>query len=134
MADELDFPQIDITFRAVGLVQNDFDEPVSPDILRLSESQITVDPRLAEGLTGLEPGQSIIVIFVFHRSEGFALRQHPRGDTTRPARGVFALRSPFRPNPVGVSTVEIIAVEDNILRVRGLDALNGSPVLDIKSA
>jgi tRNA-Thr(GGU) m(6)t(6)A37 methyltransferase TsaA len=75
-----------------------------------------------------------MVIFVFHRSAGFDLQQHPRGDATRPLRGVFALRSPRRPNPIGVSLVRLIAYHENILEVDGLDAINGTPVLDIKPA
>jgi L-fuculose-phosphate aldolase len=89
---------------------------------------------LLQGLTGLEAGQEIMVVFYFHRSQGYELLQHPRGDRSRPRRGVFALHSPSRPNPIGVTVAELIAVEKNVLRVRGLDALNGTPVLDLKSA
>jgi tRNA-Thr(GGU) m(6)t(6)A37 methyltransferase TsaA len=74
------------------------------------------------------------VIFHFHKSEGFDLLQHPRGDPSRPRQGVFGLRSPRRPNPVGVTIVDVLAVGENTLRVRGLDALNDTPVLDIKPA
>lgn len=75
-----------------------------------------------------------MVVFYFHRSQGYDLCQHPRGDQSRPQRGVFALRSPRRPNPIGVTEVELMAVERNVLRVRGLDAINGTPVLDLKLA
>ena len=82
----------------------------------------------------MEPGQQVMVLFYFHRSDGYDLLQHPRGDRSRPTRGVFTLRSPRRPNPIGVTIVDIVAVEGNVLRVRGLDALNGTPVLDLKPA
>jgi len=121
-----------IVSRAIGRVENDFSEPVAPDMIRSAESRIILDPALVDGLQGLEPGQQVAVIFHFHRSEGFELRQHPRGDPSRPKRGVFALRSPLRPNPIGLSVVELVAIEGNVLRVRGLDAINGTPVLDIK--
>ena len=123
-----------IHMRPIGYVESPFDEPADPDTIRSGESRIVLDPSLVEGLIGLEPGQQIVVLFCFHRSDGFELLQHPRGDRNRPERGVFALRSPRRPNPIGMTEVEIIEISDNTLRVRGLDAINGSPVLDIKIA
>ena len=121
-----------ITFRAIGHVENSFDEPVAPDLIRAATSRIILKPQLVEGLQGVEPGQRLMVVFCFHRSQGYELQQHPRGDAGRPRRGVFALRSPRRPNPIGVTVVDLVAVEDNVLHVRGLDAINGTPVLDIK--
>jgi tRNA (adenine37-N6)-methyltransferase len=121
-------------YRAIGHVENTIVEPGGPDDMRETESRVVLDPDLAPGLTGLQAGQAILVIFHLHCSAGYDLLQHPRGDTTRPKRGVFALRSPHRPNPIAVSVVELLAVEDNVLRVRGLDAINGTPVLDIKPA
>jgi tRNA-Thr(GGU) m(6)t(6)A37 methyltransferase TsaA len=121
-----------IVYQAIGHVENSFDEPASPPAIRAVESRIVIDPSLVEGLKGLESGQRMMVVFCFHRSEGFDLLQHPRGDRSRPRRGVFALRSPRRPNPIGVTVVDLVAVEGNVLRVRGLDAINGTPVLDLK--
>jgi tRNA-Thr(GGU) m(6)t(6)A37 methyltransferase TsaA len=123
-----------VTFNSIGTIRNEFFEPAPQEQMRETESQIIINPNLAEGLHGLEPGQQLLVIFHFHRSEGYDLQQHPRGDQDRPKRGVFALRSPRRPNPIGVTLVDLIGVEDNLLRVRGLDAINGTPVLDIKPA
>ena len=123
-----------IVYRAIGRVENEFDEPAPPPEIRAVESRIVLDPSLTEGLKGLEPGRRIMVVFYFHRSQGFDLLQHPQGDRNRPRRGVFALRSPRRPNPVGVTVVDLMAVEGNVLRVRGLDAINGTPVLDLKPA
>jgi tRNA-Thr(GGU) m(6)t(6)A37 methyltransferase TsaA len=120
--------------RAIGHVENEFDEQAAPDEIRLAESRLVLDPSLIEGLQGLEPGQQIMVVFYFHRSEGYDLLQHPRGDQNRSKRGVFALRSPKRPNPIGVTVVDLIEIEDNVLRVRGLDAINATPVLDLKPA
>jgi len=118
--------------RAIGRVENEFDKGAAADQIRSAESHIILDPSLVEGIKGLEPGQQIMVVFYFHRSEGFDLLQHPRGDQIRPKRGVFTLRSPRRPNPIGVTVVDLIAIEDNVLRVRGLDAIHGTPVLDLK--
>ena len=123
-----------MAFLPIGYIENDVDDPTSPDQMRATESRIVLDPALVEGLQGLEAGQQIMVIFCFHRVQGYALRQHPRGDENRPLRGVFALRSPHRPNPIGVTVVDLLAVEGNALRVHGLDAINGTPVLDLKPA
>ena len=132
----MDAPQLEdaVVYRAIGHVENDFDEPAAPYAIRSVESRIVLDPSLVEGLRGLDPGRQIMVIFYFHRSQGFDLLQHPQGDKSRPRRGVFALRSPRRPNPIGVTVVDLVAVEGNVLRVRGLDAINGTPVLDLKPA
>ncbi len=123
-----------IIYRPIGHVENVFDEHVAMDVMLGAESRIVLDAALVEGLSGVQPGEKLMVIFHFHRSTGYELLQHPRGDATRPRRGVFALRSPRRPNPIGVTVVDVLAVEGNVLRVRGLDALNGTPVLDLKPA
>jgi tRNA-Thr(GGU) m(6)t(6)A37 methyltransferase TsaA len=119
-------------FRAIGFVENEFQKPTEPDTLRASRSRIVLAPELLEGLIGLKPGMALLVVFVFHRAEGYDQLQHPRGDRSRPKRGVFALRSPNRPNPIGITEVELLAIEENVLTVRGLDALDGTPVLDLK--
>jgi tRNA-Thr(GGU) m(6)t(6)A37 methyltransferase TsaA len=121
-----------ISYKAIGHVENVFDEPDKPEKIRAVESRIVLNPELVEGLQGLEPGQRIMVVFHFHHSQGFDLLQHPCGDKSRPLRGVFTLRSPRRPVSVGVSVVDLVAIEGNVLRVRGLDAINGTPVLDLK--
>ena len=90
------------------------------------------DSSLSDGPQGLEPGDDILALFWFHRSDGFELLQHPRGDTCRAKRGVFTLRSPHRPNPIGLTRVRLFHVEGEVLRVEGLDALNGTPILDLK--
>lgn len=123
-----------ISFKAIGYVENDFAEPTDPDSLSDSVSRIVIDADLSEGLVGLAPGDKMLVVFYFHRSEEYELLQHPRGDQSRPRRGVFALRSPHRPNPIGITKVELLEVDNNVLTVRGLDAINGTPVIDLKLA
>jgi tRNA-Thr(GGU) m(6)t(6)A37 methyltransferase TsaA len=131
-------PEIEIadvmSFRAIGRVENEFDELVNPATLRSSPSHIVLDQDLMPGLTQLEPGDRLLVVFNFHRSTGYELLQHPRGDRTQPKRGIFTLRSPHRPNPIGITEVELLEVDNNVLTVRGLDAINGTPVLDLKPA
>ena len=123
-----------VVYRAIGHVENAFDGPTAPEMIRSVGSRIVLGPALTEGLRGLEPGQQIMVVFYFHRSQDFDLLQHPQGNGSRPRRGVFALRSPRRPNPIGVTVVDLVTIEENVLHVRNLDAINGTPVLDLKPA
>ncbi|MBC8252815.1 MAG: tRNA (N6-threonylcarbamoyladenosine(37)-N6)-methyltransferase TrmO [Ardenticatenia bacterium] len=124
-----------ITFRPIGHVENEFQEQATPEAIRSVESRIVLDPALVAGLKGLDPGRKVMVVFHFHRSpQQYDLCQHPRGDSSRPRRGVFALCSPHRPNPIGVTVVDLVAIEGNVLRVRGLDAINDTPVVDLKPA
>ena len=122
------------TFEPIGTVENEFPLGTPGDTMRAAESRIVLDPALAAGLAGLEKEPRILVVFHFHLSTGYELLQHPRGDTTRTKRGVFALRSPRRPNPIGVTEVDLLEIQGNVLRVGGLDAVDGTPVLDLKPA
>ena len=121
-----------VTFTPIGYVENVFDAPTTPETIAAAESWVVVAPEFVEGLTGLEAGQRVMIVFHFHLVQSYALLQHPRGDHSRSKQGVFALHTPYRPNPIGVTVVDLLAVEGNGLRVRGLDALNSTPVLDIK--
>lgn len=123
-----------LSFQAIGYVENEIAEPTDFDKLSDSVSRIVIDADLSKGLAGLAPGDKVLVVFYFHRSEEYELLQHPRGDQARPIRGVFALRSPHRPNPIGITKVELLEVDNNVLTVRGLDAINGTPVIDLKLA
>jgi tRNA-Thr(GGU) m(6)t(6)A37 methyltransferase TsaA len=94
------------------------------------EGKIELLPELGEGLTDIEGFSHLYVIWLFHRSEGFDLLAHPQVDD-RP-HGVFATRAPRRPNPIGLTVVRLLSREGNRLLVRGVDMLDGTPVLDIK--
>ena len=118
--------------RPIGHVESDYDTSTRPEVIRASQSRIVVYPEYADGLNGIEESEWITVIFHFHRAEGYELRQHPRGDESRPKRGVFSLCSPRRPNHLGVSFARLLGREGNTLHVTHLDALNGTPVLDLK--
>jgi tRNA-Thr(GGU) m(6)t(6)A37 methyltransferase TsaA len=120
--------------RPIGFVENGLPFGTPGDTLRAAESRIALSPEFTPGLLGLENEPRILVVFAFHRSEGWDLLQHPRGDATREKRGVFALRSPRRPNPIGVTEVDLLGILENVLTVRGLDAVDGTPVLDLKPA
>jgi tRNA-Thr(GGU) m(6)t(6)A37 methyltransferase TsaA len=99
------------------------------------EAWIEVDPAFSEALEGLAAGQEIIVLTWLHKGRRDLLRVHPRGNPEAPLKGVFATRSPHRPNPVGLHRVEILEIQrPGRIRVRPLEALDGTPVIDIKPA
>lgn len=97
-------------------------------------SKIIVKRGLTKALEGIEDFSHIFVVFYMHQvsEKEKALRVHPRGRTDLPLMGIFATRSAFRPNPVGLTVVELLKREENVLVVRGLDAFDGTPVLDLK--
>jgi formylmethanofuran dehydrogenase subunit E len=121
-----------VSFIPIGVVHNGFPLGTPSETMRAGESRIVLEPELAEGLQDLEQESKVLVVFHFHQSSGFELLQHPKGDTNRPKRGVFALRSPRRPNAIGVTEAELMDITENVLVVRGLDAIEGTPVLDLK--
>jgi tRNA-Thr(GGU) m(6)t(6)A37 methyltransferase TsaA len=91
-----------------------------------------MEEKVLQGLHGIHAGDKLFVMCWFHMADRETLRVHPRGDSAIPKRGVFATRSPDRPNPIGLSLVDVLAVEGPILKVRGLDAVDGTPVVDLK--
>ncbi len=138
--------------RPVGVVRSPIRNPGDAPLQgALSDviAEIVVNPAFAEGLKGITdrvnppwvaslPDERhrrqarIIVLCWLHEANRDRLLVHPRGDVTRPMRGVFATRSPHRPNPISLHTVTLLEVRGNVLRVKGMDAIDGTPVLDIK--
>ena len=96
------------------------------------EAVIELDPAWVPALEGLEPGRDLWVVFHFHLAGPPSARVHPRGDRSRPLTGLFNTRSPRRPAPLGLTLVRLLALEGNRLRVRGLEAVDGTPILDLK--
>jgi tRNA-Thr(GGU) m(6)t(6)A37 methyltransferase TsaA len=85
-----------------------------------------------EGLHGIRPGDQVIVLTWLDRARRDVLRVHPRDDVTNPEQGVFNTRSADRPNPIGLHPVEIVSIEGQRIRVRNLEAVDGTPIVDIK--
>jgi tRNA-Thr(GGU) m(6)t(6)A37 methyltransferase TsaA len=113
----------------IGYVRNDIERSTDfSDVV----SEIVMQEDLVEGLYRIEESKDIEVIFWFDRSLPARMKLHPKGNPNAPLVGVFASRSPNRPNPIGVTRVQLIAIMGNILTVKGLDAFNGTPVIDIK--
>ena len=93
---------------------------------------LEIFPEFVEALDGIAPGQTIVVLFWLHLAARDILKVHPRGDMSRGLRGVFATRSPSRPNPIAISELKVLAIRGNRLEVSGLDILDGTPIIDIK--
>ena len=83
-------------------------------------------------MEGITAGMTIVVLFWLHRSSRDVLKVYPRGDRSRGLSGVFATRSPVRPNPIALSELTVLSVEGNRIQVRGLDVLDSTPIIDIK--
>lgn len=96
------------------------------------EAWLVFDPRVEEALRNIGPGDALVVLTWLDRARRDVLRVHPRGDLDRPQEGVFSTRSPHRPNPIGLHQVEVTAVDGCRVRVRSLEALDGTPIIDVK--
>jgi tRNA (adenine37-N6)-methyltransferase len=125
-----------IEMEPIGFVRTNVEKV--PRNFRVSEVEGTLEigESYAQGLADVEPGQRIVVIFHFHESPAFSpdlLRQTPRFPRSdKEKMGIFSICSPVRPNPVGMSILDVLGVEGTTLRVRGLDMRDGTPILDIK--
>ena len=121
--------------RPIGYVRSPHREtshiPKGPGAKHVAEGVLELRPELEEGLQDIEGFSHLFVLWVFHESEGFDLVAHVPLDDRRP-HGVFSSRSPRRPNPIGLTVVELLGRDGPRLRVRGVDMLDGTPILDIK--
>src|SRR3990172_8013894 len=140
------------TIRPVGVVRSEAkktEEAPKQGAIADTEAEIVVAPACAPALTGLKervrpPGGpapkgrsrrtlgKIVVLCWMHEADRDRLKVHPRGKEDRPMRGGFSTRSPHPPHPISLPTVELLEIRGNVLRVRGMDAVDGTPVLDIK--
>ena len=122
-----------VLMKPIGVVQTDGGDVPRHWVFSDKEGTLNVDEKYLEGLKDIRAGQRIVVIFHFHKSPAFAaqfLRQTP--PHREAPLGVFSICSPIRPNPIGMSVLEVLEVRNNVIRVRGVDMLDGTPILDIK--
>jgi tRNA-Thr(GGU) m(6)t(6)A37 methyltransferase TsaA len=98
------------------------------------EATIVLDEAVLDALDGVEGGSELVVLTWLDRADRSLLRVHPRDDLSAPLRGVFATRSADRPNPIGIHPVQVLAIDGARLRVSGLEAVDGTPVVDLKIA
>jgi len=97
------------------------------------QARIEIDPAYIDCLASMKPGAQLDLLTWFHKADRSVLKVHPRGDKTKPVRGVFSTRSPFRPNPIGIHEVTLVAIENQTtLIVEPLEAIDGTPIIDIK--
>jgi tRNA-Thr(GGU) m(6)t(6)A37 methyltransferase TsaA len=96
------------------------------------EAWLELDPAVIDALEGIAVGDEVIVLCWLDRARRDVLRVHPRGELSRAEQGVFSTRSPDRPNPIGIHRVEVAAIEEARVRVRNLEAVDGTPILDLK--
>jgi len=122
-----------IEFRPIGFVRTDAQELPRHWSVSEVEGTLVIDEGYSEGLRDIEAGQLIVVIFYFHRSPGFSpeLLRQISGHTGR-EMGVFSICSPVRPNPIGMSVLEVLRTRGTSIDIGRLDMLDGTPILDIK--
>jgi tRNA-Thr(GGU) m(6)t(6)A37 methyltransferase TsaA len=96
------------------------------------EADLVFEPAVAEAMRDLHAGDELLVLTWLHRARRDVLTTHPRGDVDRPIEGVFSTRSPDRPNPIGLHRVQIASIDGTTVRVRNLEAVDGTPVIDVK--
>lgn len=128
---------MDMQLLVIGTIRSEITDtasaPKMEDKPGAVRARIEIDPRYAEGLDSLEPGAELELFTWFHKSDRTALKVHPMGDMNRPMRGVFTTRSPNRPNPIGLHRVTLVDIEEPLtLVVETLEAIDGTPVIDIK--
>lgn len=119
----------------IGVVASELAEPANAPKQGFEgapEAVLVLEPGVRDALDGLRAGDRVIVLTWLHRARRDVLRVHPRDDAAAPLRGVFGTRSADRPNPIGLHEVEIVAVDGLQVRVRDLEAVDGTPVLDLK--
>jgi tRNA (adenine37-N6)-methyltransferase len=124
---------MNITFKPIGTAHTDIEKVPRHWTVSEVKGRLVIDRQYLKGLKDIEPGQQIIVLFHFDRSQPFSeafLVQNP--PHRRKDIGVFSICSPIRPNPIGLSVLEVLSVEDNVLHVNRVDMLDGTPILDIK--
>jgi len=121
--------------RSIGHVESTLTDrasaPRQPDE-GAPDAWLVLDDRCAPALEGLLPGSDVLLVTWLDRADRDTLAVHPRGDTARPLKGVFATRAPDRPNPIGLHEVRVLALDGTRVHVAALEALDGTPILDLK--
>jgi tRNA-Thr(GGU) m(6)t(6)A37 methyltransferase TsaA len=124
-----------IELTPIGRVDSELTDPASaPKQGRegAPDAWLVFEPAVLDALEGIQPGAELIVLTWLHRADRDVLRVHPRDDDANPLTGVFNTRSADRPNPIGLHPVQVVAVEGARVRVRSLEAVDGTPIVDVK--
>ena len=123
------------TIKPIGVIRSDLvRREASPHqgFEGAPDAWLEMNPTVVEGLEGIAAGDEVVLITWFHQADRERLKVHPRRDPNRPLTGVFATRSPDRPNPIGLHRVTVLEIAGNRLKVRPLEAIDGTPIVDIK--
>ena len=124
----------EITYQPIGVIRSPFTDPkgtpIQPAGAEGVNGRVEILPEYVEGLQDVDGFSHIILIYHFHLSRAPSLKVKPFMDSE--AHGVFAIRAPSRPNPIGISVVRLVRIEDNILHIQDVDIVDGTPLLDIK--
>jgi tRNA-Thr(GGU) m(6)t(6)A37 methyltransferase TsaA len=124
---------MEIIMHSIGVIHSPFtDKDQTPIQASLSQAVglVEIYAKFADGLQDIDGFSHIILLYTFHRSPGYSLRVKPFLDDQE--HGVFTTRYPYRPNPIGISTVRLLYRQENLLTIEGVDVLDGTPLLDIK--
>jgi tRNA-Thr(GGU) m(6)t(6)A37 methyltransferase TsaA len=125
----------DFLLHPIGYVESELVElgaaPRQPDE-GAPNAWLVIEDRYARALDGVTAGMDLLLLTWLDRADRETLAVHPRDDVTRPLTGVFATRAPERPNPIGLHDIHVLSISDTRIRVRNLEALNGTPILDLK--
>jgi tRNA-Thr(GGU) m(6)t(6)A37 methyltransferase TsaA len=124
-----------IELTAIGKVESELTDRASAPRQGLEgapDAWLVFEPAVRDALDGIRPGAELIILTWLDRARRDVLRVHPRDDTANPVQGVFNTRSPDRPNPIGLHPVEVVAVEGLRVRVRNLEAIDATPIIDVK--
>lgn len=124
-----------LVLRAVGVVESPLTDPAAAPKQGdegAPDAWLVFEPAVRDALDGLRPGDRVLVLTWLHRADRSVLRVHPRDDQSIPLQGVFNTRSSDRPNPIGLHEVELLAIEGLRLHVRPLEAVDGTPIVDLK--
>jgi tRNA-Thr(GGU) m(6)t(6)A37 methyltransferase TsaA len=130
-----DTAEIDFTVRPIGRVESSLtstaDAPRQGDE-GAPDAYLILDAEVQTGLEGIAAGDEVVLLTWLHKANRNVLRVHPRGDLSRPEAGVFSTRAPSRPNPIGLHRVRVLDIDGPRLHVSGLEAIDGTPIIDVK--
>ena len=121
----------EIILKPIGFVKNSVKQPRFGNFAN-EVSEVIVDEKFAEALKGIDDYSHVIIVYWMDRVKDYVIQHQPQGNPNVPIVGIFACRCPQRPNPIAITTVKLIGREGNKIKVKGLDTLDGTPVIDIK--